>query len=177
MVKFIHLPGIGSSGEKHWQTLWEQRDPTIRRFQPTSWDQPDLDDWIQALERAVCEAKEPPVLVAHSLACLLVAHWQRASSSPVKGALLVAVPDPQSPVFPAQAAAFACVPEERFRFPLLVVASADDPYASLSYAQTRAKQWGGDCINIGEHGHINGQSGLNDWPKGREILEEFYTRL
>ncbi|MGY4505733.1 putative alpha/beta hydrolase family esterase [Bradyrhizobium sp. GM24.11] len=138
MTEFIHLPGIGSSGEDHWQSHWEQADPAIRRFAPASWDQPDLVDWIVALDRAVGAAKRPPVLVAHSLACLLVAHWEKQGSAPVKGALLVAVPDPRSPAFPAEAAGFASVPEERFRFPSLIVASTNDPYASLPYVEARA---------------------------------------
>lgn len=177
MTEFIHLPGIGSSGEDHWQSHWEQADPAIRRFAPASWDQPDLVDWIVALDRAVGAAKRPPVLVAHSLACLLVAHWEKQRSAPVKGALLVAVPDPRSPPFPAEAAGFASVPEERFRFPSLIVASTNDPYASLRYVEARAGQWGSDLVNIGAKGHINGGSNLGDWPEGRQILMEFHARI
>lgn len=177
MTEFIHLPGIGSSGEDHWQSHWEQADRAIRRFAPASWDQPDLVDWIVALDRAVGAAKRPPVLVAHSLACLLVAHWEKQGSAPVKGALLVAVPDPRSPAFPAEAAGFASVPEERFRFPSLIVASTNDPYASLPYVEARAGQWGSDLVNIGAKGHINGGSNLGDWPEGRQILMEFDAAL
>lgn len=177
MTEFIHLPGIGSSGEDHWQSHWEQADRAIRRFAPASWDQPDLVDWIVALDRAVGAAKRPPVLVAHSLACLVVAHWEKQRSAPVKGALLVAVPDPRSPAFPAEAAGFASVPEERFRFPSLIVASTNDPYASLPYVEARAGQWGSDLVNIGAKGHINGRSNLGDWPEGRQILMEFHARI
>lgn len=177
MTEFIHLPGIGNSGEAHWQSRWEQADPAIRRFSPSSWDQPDLADWLAALDRAVSAANTPPVLIAHSLACLLVAHWQSRRPGPVKGALLVAVPDPRSAAFPAEAAAFASVPEERFRFPSLIVASTDDPYASLPYVEARAGQWGSDLVNIGAKGHINGGSSLGDWPEGRRILMEFHARI
>ena len=177
MTEFIHLPGIGNSGEAHWQSRWELADPGIRRFSPASWDQPELADWIAALDRAVRAAKTPPVLVAHSLACLLVAHWQRQMPAPVKGALLVAVPDPRSSAFPIEAAAFAFVPEERFRFPSLIVASSNDPYGSLPYVQARAGQWGSDLIDVGAKGHINGASNLGDWPEGRQILLEFDARI
>ncbi|SHM94698.1 RBBP9/YdeN family alpha/beta hydrolase [Roseibium suaedae] len=177
MAEFIHLPGIGNSGEMHWQSRWEAADPAIRRFKPASWDQPDLTDWIAALERAVSAAETPPVLVAHSLACLLVAHWQKASTLPVKGAFLVAVPDPKSAVFPAQAASFVHPPEERLRFPSLILASSNDPYGSQHYAETRAAQWGSDLTVIGAAGHINGQSGLGDWPEGRGLLTAFVKRL
>lgn len=176
MTEFIHLPGIGNSGETHWHSRWEKADSSVRRFSPTSWDRPDLSDWIMALENAVQEASTPPVLVAHSLACLLVAHWHRVSSTPIKGAFLVAVPDPLSPVFPVQAAGFADVPHEPFRFPSLIIASTDDPYGSLSYVQTRAEQWGSQLNVIGAAGHINGQSGLGDWPEGLALLASFTER-
>ena len=95
----------------------------------------------------------------------------------MKGALLVAVPDPQSPAFPAEAAAFASVPEHRFRFPAMIVASTNDPYASMSYVQARAAQWGSELVNIGANGHINGASNLGDWPEGRRILRDFDARI
>ncbi len=173
MTEFILLPGIGNSGNTHWQTRWENADPSIRRFSPTSWDEPSLSDWIAALERITRSATTPPVLVAHSLACLLVAHWQKVSDAPAKGAFLVAVPDPSSATFPAQAAGFAGVPQERFRFPSLVVASTNDPYGSLTYAEMRAAQWGSDLKVIGAVGHINGHSGLEDWPEGLGLLRAF----
>jgi uncharacterized protein len=173
VTEFIHLPGIGNSGTDHWQTRWEGADASIRRFSPASWDEPDLGDWIAALEREVRFATKPPVLVAHSLACLLVAHWQKISNAAVKAAFLVAVPDPSSAAFPAQAAGFADVPQDRFRFPSLVVASTNDPYASLPYAELRAAQWGSNLEVIGAVGHINGRSGLEDWPQGRLLLRAF----
>ncbi len=177
MTAIIHLPGIGNSGELHWQSRWESADPAIRRFAPANWDEPDLPDWIAALDEAVRAAETPPLLVAHSLACLLVAHWQEVSDLPVKGAMLVAVPDPASAAFPPQAAGFADVPDKRFRFPSLIVASTDDPYGSLLYAERRARQWGSEVKVIGAAGHINGQSGLGDWPQGLALLKDFASRL
>ncbi|UWU17165.1 alpha/beta hydrolase (plasmid) [Rhizobium sullae] len=173
MAEIVILPGIGGSGETHWQTFWERANPRARRFQPKSWDQPDLVDWIEALDRAVATADEPPLLVAHSLACLLVGHWQRASSLAVAGAFLVSVPDPQSEAFPAAVATFAAVPEGRFRFPSLIIASSDDPYSEVEYARTRAAQWGSGIVEVGAFGHINSGSGLEDWPSGLALFRAF----
>lgn len=173
MTDIVILPGIGGSGEEHWQTYWERRHPRARRFQPTDWDQPDLSDWIAALDRAVAAADAAPLLVAHSLACLLVAHWQRASSLPVAGAFLVAVPDPKSEVFPAEAAGFADAPQARLRFPSLIVASSDDPYGTFEYARAQASQWGSGIIEAGPLRHINGRSGLGDWPNGSALFHAF----
>ena len=97
MSEFIIVPGIGGSGEAHWQTRWQQANPAMRRFSPADWHRPDLDDWIAALDLAIAAASAPPVLIAHSLGCLLVAHWQLASRRACAGALLVAVPDPAKP--------------------------------------------------------------------------------
>lgn len=177
MTEIIHLPGIGNSGKAHWHTLWEDADPAIRRFAPTSWDEPDCSDWVAALEKAVCAAQAPPILVAHSLACLLVAHWHQVSDLPVRGAMLVAVPDPSSPAFPPQAMSFADTPQRKFRFPALIVASTDDPYGALPYVQTRAEQWGCDLKIIGAAGHINGESELGNWPEGLALLREFQSRV
>ncbi len=177
MTQFIHLPGIGGSGQAHWQTRWEEADPAIRRFQPANWDEPDLQDWIEAVERVVGEARTPPILVAHSLACLLVAHWHQACSSPIKGAFLVAVPDPSSPVFPAEAAGFAEVPREPLRFPTHIVASTDDPYGSLPYVRMCAEQWGSTLTIIGDRGHINGESCLGNWSDGLALLADFARHL
>ncbi|MCA1440297.1 serine hydrolase family protein [Ensifer sp. IC4062] len=173
MTSIIILPGIGGSGEAHWQTLWEKQDPRMQRFRPTIWEEPDLTDWISALDRSVAATPTPPILVAHSLACLLVAHWQHVSALPCAGAFLVAVPDPQAAAFPNEAKSFANPPTEALRFPSLIVASADDPYGPPDYARVRARQWRSRLVEIGARGHINGESGLGDWLAGLHLLTAF----
>ncbi len=171
MTHFIILPGSGGSGPAHWQSRWESANPAMRRFQPSSWDLPDFTDWLAALEAAVIDAPEPPVLIAHSLSCLLVAHWQKISQSPVKAAMLVGVPNPMAAVFPDYGMAFARLPQGRLRFASLVVTSTDDPYGSRDHARARATQWGSGFASIGPAGHINAQSGLGDWPQGMGLLD------
>jgi pimeloyl-ACP methyl ester carboxylesterase len=106
MPTFITLPGIGGSGEGHWQTLWERSHPSMRRFKATDWDRPQLSEVVGALQEAVEAADPTIILMAHSLSCLLVAHWAVQSASIVAGAFLVAVPDPNAPVFPSAANSF-----------------------------------------------------------------------
>jgi predicted alpha/beta hydrolase family esterase len=173
MHKFITLPGIGGSGAEHWQTLWESTDARFERFQPSNWDVPDLDDWIAALDRTVASAREPVVLLAHSLACLLVAHWAQRSKRSVAGAFLVSVPDPNSAKFPVAASAFKAAPPAGLRFPALMVASTDDPYGTIEYARLRASQWLSNLVEVGALGHINAESGVGDWPQGRILLTAF----
>ncbi|HEY8608339.1 MAG TPA: alpha/beta fold hydrolase [Noviherbaspirillum sp.] len=176
-MRIITIPGIYGSGDAHWQSLWEKTDPSMVRFQPADWDRPLLADWISALEQKVREAPDPPVLVAHSLGCLLVAHWATRTSMPIRGALLVSVPDPEGPNFPLEARSFAEVPRSRLPFPALVVSSQDDPYGSQPYARATAEQWGAAFVAVGNHGHINASSGLGEWHYGRGVLDAFVAGL
>ncbi|MDF1749300.1 MAG: alpha/beta fold hydrolase [Alphaproteobacteria bacterium] len=177
MTMCINLPGIGGSGNTHWQSFWEAENESFQRFNPMSWDQPDLSDWVNALQDCVSGVKEAPVLVAHSLACLLVAHAAPKIARKVRGAFLVAVPDPDAPAFPKEAMTFREVPSIRLPFPSLILASDDDPFGTTDYARRRAGEWGAGLILVGALGHINGASGLGDWKTGRALLEGFCNGL
>jgi hypothetical protein len=166
------LPGIGNSGPQHWQTLWEQRHPHSQRVNQRDWVRPVCEEWVSALDAAVTACPSPPVLVAHSLACLLVAHWASRSAKPIKGALLVAIPDPDGPNFPAEARGFSPLPVHPFAFPSIVVASSDDPFSSLSHAKHCAAAWRSDFVEIGHAGHINADSGLGEWHEGYVLLQQ-----
>ena len=60
------LPGIQGSGPGHWQSLWERRDPCVRRVRQRDWHAPRLQDWLQELEAAVADARAP-VEAVHEL--------------------------------------------------------------------------------------------------------------
>ena len=166
------LPGIGDSGQQHWQSLWELRHLGWQRVNLGDWDSPVCDDWVRALDVAVQACPSPPILVAHSLACLLVAHWAHRSALTPKGAFLVAVPDPQSARFPAKARGFASVPMQPHAFPSIVVASANDPFGSSAFAQRCANAWGSRFVDIGEAGHINADSGHGAWNEGYALFQQ-----
>ena len=165
--RILIVPGIGNSGPQHWQSLWQQNHAGITRMAPGSWDAPECDDWVAAIERALIASGPRTLIVAHSLGCLAVARLRGG----VAGALLVAVPDPHGPAFPAAAHGFAPLPETRLPFPSIVVASDNDPYAQPEHAQRYATAWGSRLHNVGQRGHINAASGLGDWPEGWRLLE------
>lgn len=167
------LPGLGSSGPDHWQSRWQSAYPNMQRVEQHDWHHPQRDAWVDALDAAVLDRGPDVVLVAHSLACLQVVHWAAASRSPVRGALLVAVPDAEGPSFPREAIGFFPVPSRRLRFPSLIVASSDDPYGSLAHARRCAAAWGSHLAEVGPAGHINAASGHGDWPEGLAWLSEF----
>ncbi|MGF6603147.1 putative alpha/beta hydrolase family esterase [Paraburkholderia sp. GAS448] len=174
-AKVLVLPGYQNSGEGHWQTLWEQSQPTCSRVQMPDWDHPVRDAWCRTLDDAVAAADAPIVFAAHSLGCLTVAFWAAQYASPaqaakVAGALLVAVPDPTGDQFPTDASGYAPVPLAHLPFPSIVVASTDDAYGSVPFSQACARAWGSSWFEIGARGHINSDSGLGDWDEGQRWL-------
>ena len=172
MTAALILPGIGSSGPGHWQTLWEQSHKAFVRVQQRNWDHPVRVEWQENLERSVAESGADVVLVAHSLACLLVAHWAAATALSVRGALLVAPPNPDAPGFPREAVGFSPVPLGPLPFQSILVASSDDPYASFDFSEGLAFAWGSRLVNVGPAGHINADSGLGDWPEGLAMVRQ-----
>ncbi len=164
------LPGFGNSGPQHWQSHWEQSHPNFKRVQQRDWDNPVCDEWVEALDVDVRKAGPDALLIAHSLACLAVAHWASRKYRPIRGALLVAVPDPTRDDFPKEIQGFSQTPEQPLPFPSIMVASTDDPYGSIEHAAHLAQAWGSRFVNIGARGHINGDSGLGAWAEGYELL-------
>jgi predicted alpha/beta hydrolase family esterase len=171
-AKVLILPGIGNSGPQHWQSLWEQSHPEFVRVQQRDWDNPVCEEWVVAIEDAVKQAGADVVLVAHSLACLAVAHWTATAHSPIKAALLVAVPNAKGNSFPVEAQGFAETPLRPFSFESVIVASDDDPYSSPAHCDQMATAWGSRVVRIGSCGHINASSGLGVWPDGYALLEQ-----
>ncbi len=166
------VPGIGNSGPEHWQTCWEANYSNCRRVQQRNWDEPVCHDWLECLDGAIERAGPETLIAAHSLGCLLVAHWALRSPLRIKGALLVAVPDPNGPSFPGRASGFAPVPKGCLPMRSVVVASTDDPYADSDFARACAEDWGSRFACIGAAGHINAESGLGDWAEGHRLLEQ-----
>jgi predicted alpha/beta hydrolase family esterase len=171
MTPVLIVPGIGGSGSDHWQSRWEAAEPKYRRVQMPDWDRPELGVWLEKLAEAVRAAPEPPVIVAHSLGCLAVAHFA-ARGGAARAAMLVALPDCRGKAFPEAARSFAAAPLEPIPFPTRVVASRNDPYASFEYAESCAKAWGSAFSDAGRVGHINAESGLGDWAFGRRLLAD-----
>lgn len=170
------LPGYLDSGAGHWQTRWEAAHPRFARVRMADWSHPVRDDWCRTLDAAVSVADAPVVLAAHSLGCLTTAFWATqyataAQLAKVAGALLVAVPDPAGAEFPAAASGFAPVPLQRLPFTTIVVASTDDPYGGVPFSQACAAAWGSRWLSIGARGHINADSGLDDWQEGLRWLD------
>jgi hypothetical protein len=176
MPPVLILPGLGSSGLEHWQTHWEKQNPDFVRVEQRDWDRPDREDWIATLDRAIAAQPAPPLLVAHSLSCALVAHWAAKHGRALYGAMLVAPADVDSEKHtPPEVRGFAPMPLRRIPGRTIVVASADDPYVEPARAASFATAWGASFVSAGAHGHINSASGLRDWPAGQRLLAELMS--
>lgn len=167
----IH-PGLGSSGEGHWQSIWERQFPDFDRINQADWDTPVCQDWITKLD-AVVMAGDPAntILVGHSLACTTIAHWAKTFGRKIKGALLVAPSDTEAASYPPGTTGFTPVPLIKLPFPTIVVASSNDFYVRLNRATLFAEAWGSDLVTIGAAGHINVAAGYGSWPEGLDILK------
>jgi hypothetical protein len=164
------LPGYQDSGPEHWQSLWERKHPGFHRVVQRDWEDPERDEWVAALDRAITAAGGPVVLVGHSLGSLTAVHWATRHRGPVRGALLVAPPDVERPdFFPMPG--FAPIPLAPLPFPSIVVASADDPFTTPERARHFAQAWGSELVELGQAGHVNTPAGFGPWPAGEALLD------
>jgi len=171
------LPGWGDSGPEHWQSLWQERHGFDRVTQ-RDWEHPERGEWVATLAAAVSASEAPTVLVAHSLACAMVAHWAgSANPKTIQGALLVAPADVDSEMHtPDEVRSFAPMPMAPLPFPTIVVASRTDPYVRFVRAEAMAGAWGARLVDAGRMGHINPDAGVGEWAAGFALLEELLGR-
>lgn len=170
-TRVLLLPGWLNSGPSHWQSRWELLHG-FERVEQFDWLWPRRGDWMARLDEVLLSAKTPAVLVAHSLGCQLVAAWaaHSAHSQQVLGALLVAPPDLEREDMPPQLSSWRPIIRSRLPFRSLLVYSDNDPFCTAQSASRMASDWGSDKQALGQAGHVNGDSGLGDWPQARAWL-------
>ncbi len=179
------VPGLDGSGPEHWQSYWERERGDCRRADLGEWHDPAPARWVERLEAAVRGIAGPVVLAAHSLGCVTTALWasrraddqsagdQSMCDARVVGALLVAPCDPEAPEACERLRRFAPAPRMRLPFPSTVVASTNDPYATVARSREMAAAWGSDFVGTGALGHINARSNLGAWADGQRLLGTF----
>jgi predicted alpha/beta hydrolase family esterase len=169
---FLIIPGLGGSGDGHWQALWRDRLTGAEIVPQLDWNRPDLSLWLNQLQAHV-ERRPGSILVGHSLGSILIAHLaQKAPLLNIAGAMLVAPADVENcKDLPDCAAGFAPIPRKRLPFPSSLVTSSDDPYISIARAHVLARSWGSQFYNVGSYGHINLAAGFGSWPEGERILD------
>ncbi len=174
MTQYFIVPGLGNSGPDHWQTYFEQTLSNCKRIEQKEWDAPDCNDWINAIDAALKGYDlSTVVLIGHSLGCTAIAHWFVQFGKSIKGALLVAPSDIESPVYTFPATGFTPIPLQKFSFKTIVVWSENDEWVSARRAAYFAQQWGSELVSIGNAGHINAASGFGKWEQGNTLLKRF----
>jgi len=166
------LPGLGNSGDAHWQTLWQKKFPEFKRVNQKEWDTPVCNDWIRTIDSAVKEYSPGNViLVGHSLACSTIAFWAEHFKTKIKAALLVAPSDTEAETYPPGTKGFKPIPLNQLPFRTIVVMSSDDYYVTSERASLFANKWGSELVNIGKAGHINVASGYGEWEEGLALIK------
>lgn len=134
---------------------------------------------VEAIEQTVQAVDGPIIFVAHSGGVIMLLHWVRKYRHAMKGALLAAPPDFETPLpagYPTletlQAHGWLPVPTGRLPFASLVSASTNDPLTSYASVQAMAHQWGSTLVNVGAVGHLNPASGFGKWPRAEQLLQQ-----
>ena len=154
---FLILHGWQGSGPDHWQT-WlagrlRARGERVRYPALPDPDTPVLGAWLEALRDELAACEEEPIVICHSLACLLWLHHGGRERT-----LLVAPPDR--------------VPELDSFFPVPLPAgldadlwcSDDDPYCPPGAAELYGRPLGLPVRLFAGGGHLNPDAGYGAWP-------------
>ena len=157
---YLILHGYLGSGPGHWQTWLAGRlrsgDAAVHYPDLPDAEHPRLDAWLDALAGELAAIAEPPVVLCHSLACILWMHHVAEGGMPASRVLLVAppsesgVPDVLKSFFPAPG---VTIPNAR------VVCSDNDPYCP----EGAVSLYGPGDVLPGA-GHINPDAGYGPWP-------------
>jgi predicted alpha/beta hydrolase family esterase len=168
---YLILHGYLGSGPGHWQTWLAGRlrsgEASVYYPDLPDADSPQLRSWLEALEGELDSIAEPPVVICHSLACLLWLHHAAAGGKPASRVLLAAppsqagAPDVLASFFPVvlDGAALAASAPEGVR----IVASDDDPYCPEGAAALYGEPLGLPTDVLDGCGHLNPEAGYGPW--------------
>jgi predicted alpha/beta hydrolase family esterase len=177
MLNTIFVPGYGNSTKGHWQEILYKETTNAHWVEQTDWDSPNSIKWIETLNALIQSLDGPIFLIAHSLGGNTVVEWSKKYSANILGAVLVSFPDVEGENFPDVITGYQTPPLIKLPFPCLALASLDDPYSSLGRTKYFVEKWGCELITIGKKGHVNIDSGLGDWPQGKNLIINFQNSL
>jgi predicted alpha/beta hydrolase family esterase len=172
------VPGYADSSPNHWQGVWLKLFPNAVKVIQKDWINVDEKEWVKTLDSAIQLTVQPITLVGHSLGCSTILYWINSKESKksihkIKGALLVAPPDPHSKAYRALSIkGFDSFPLNKLPIPSILVASDNDPFLLIDQARYFADCLGSEFINIGKRGHIGEDSGLGEWKEGKALIRK-----
>ena len=173
------VPGLRDHVEQHWQTILAAELLHVAAVAPMGRDALSCQDRVTAIEQAANRVQGPLVIVAHSGATIMVAHWAAMTRRKVLGALLATPPDLERPMpegYPSieQLAKHGWLPVPRQTLPFfsIVAASRNDPLAAFDRVTELASNWGSTLVDLGEVGHLNPASGYGRWDRVHDFIAQ-----
>jgi uncharacterized protein len=162
---FLILHGLQGSGPGHWQTWLAARlradGERVAYPDLPDADAPSPDAWRDVLERAL-EGLPGPVVICHSLACLLWLHHVAAGGASAERVLLVAPPSESAGV--PEIEPFFPVPLTPLPPGARLVCSDNDQYCPEGAASLYAEALDVAVDVIPGKGHLNPEAGYGPWP-------------
>ncbi|OIJ88345.1 RBBP9/YdeN family alpha/beta hydrolase [Streptomyces colonosanans] len=176
----VIVPGLRDHMPDHWQTILGNKIEDSRTVPPLATGRLSCDAQVAALDEVLSDLSGPVVLVAHSAGVMTTVHWAQRHQRSVKGALLAAPPDFDTPLpegYPTPEAlrenGWTPAPRTPLPFPSIVAAGTNDPLAGFERVTGLARAWGSRLENLGPVGHLNPASGYGEWPRAEELIREF----
>jgi len=171
-TQILIAPGFRGSGDEHWQTLWQKENKEYVRIEQRDWNKPVATEWADTIEDYVRKSTGDVFVVAHSLACIALAFWAQRTDLSIKGALLVAPPNPDDEKLSKELKGFSQVSLQKLPFRSILLASTNDEYINIEQSEILANIWGSTFVNVGNKGHINALSNLGNWPEVGSICPD-----
>ena len=115
---------------------------------------------------------------------MIVVHWAQRHRRPIRGALLAAPPDFESPLpegYPTQEALRenGWLPTPRARACRFRASSRRAPTirsGRYERVDALAAAWGSRLVDVGDVGHLNPAAGYGEWPQAEAFIRELLTR-
>lgn len=170
---YLIVPGYTNSGPDHWQSHLERKYQNVIRVQQDDWLSPVREKWISRLNETIEKTAGELFLIGHSCGAVTITQWaEERKSNKVKGALLVAPADIDSPDAPLEIQIQRPLAMSPLPFPSTLVCSDNDEFLSLEKARTLANCWQSDLIVLPRAGHIHTAAGYGEWLAGELLINE-----
>lgn len=179
----VIVPGLRDHVPDHWQTLLAERllerGRAVRTVQPLLENKQSCAARVAALEQTLEGIDGPIILVAHSVGTLIAIHWSQQHKRNIKGVLLAAPPDFDTPLPPGYSDAetlrrngWTPVPRAPLTFPSIVATSRNDHLGTFERVEALAQAWGSRLVDLGMVGHLTPADGFGAWPMAEELIGE-----
>jgi predicted alpha/beta hydrolase family esterase len=169
-LSFLILHGLEGSGPAHWQT-WLAEQLRARGEQVSYPDLPEPSDpqpdaWREAVEAELGDL-DKPVVLCHSLACLLWLRLAADAEEPLAASVLLVAPPrlpDLAPVARFEPDGVAAADVRRAAGETLMVCSDNDPYCPPGAVAAYAEPLEIAAHVISGAGHLNPETGYGEWP-------------